>query len=294
MAERVARHFFALGFHFLDDGVNARSFGDEDVHAIVEIHNGVEAFRFLRDIDFDFGNVNAVNIVFFRVNADFGNEFVRVEAAAVFARGRGGEPAAVAPHDFVHDEHARVRGVFRNDVFEENRALFSRRPSAERLADRVNVVVDRFRQADDGEVVVVLFEECREVGSRRVRVVSADGVEDLNAVFNELVCSHFLRVFAFFDEAALHAVLDVGQLNTGIPDGATAVEEERKGFFADFRRNFDAVPEEETFVTAAIANDFDFRINFRIAHDEPADSGGKAGREPACCEDCNFFQFHNV
>ena len=108
-------------------------------------------------------------------------------------------------------------------------------PRAEALADRIDVVVDRLGQADDGEGVFVFQEERREIRRGGVGVVAADGVEHIHAVLDELVRGDFLRIIAFLDEAAFHAVLDVGELHTAVADGAAAVVVEDVGLLADRR-----------------------------------------------------------
>ena len=103
------------------------------------------------------------------------------------ARGRGGEPAAVPPHHLVDQKRARARGRLVDDVLEKDRALFGGGHRAHRLADRHDVVVDRFRQPDDGQRVAVVAEIFREVGGGGDGVVAADRVEDGDAVGGELL-----------------------------------------------------------------------------------------------------------
>src|SRR5688500_7973869 len=131
-----------------------------------------------------------------------GNKLFGSDEFFVSSGSGGGEPAAVAPHHFVDDEHARIRAVFGDDVAEIARTLLGGGPGAEGLADGIDVVVDRLRKTDDSEAVVVLREKCGEIGGGGVGVVSADGVENVDAVFHELVGGDLLRVLAFFHETA--------------------------------------------------------------------------------------------
>ena len=153
---------------------------------------------------------------------DGGQPFGAVEQLAVFQRGGGGEPAAVASHDFVDDQHARVGVVFGDDVLEVASALFGGGPGAQRLLDRVHVVVDGLGQTDDREPVVVCGQKGGEIGGGGVGVVPADGMEHVDAILDQLVGGDFLRVLAFLDQAALHAVLDVGEFDPAVADGRAA------------------------------------------------------------------------
>ena len=91
--------------------------------------------------------------------------------------------------------------------------MISGRPSAKALRDRHDVVVDGLRKSDHGQSVIVCRKECCEVCSGGIRIVAADGVQDVDAVLHELLRCHSLRVLALVDEAALHAVLDVRELD---------------------------------------------------------------------------------
>ena len=95
---------------------------------------------------------------------ELGHELRALEHLAVALRRLVGEPAAVAAHDLVDREGARVRAVLLDDVHEELRALLGRRPGAERLLDRVDVVVDRLGKTHDNKRIVVGGEVRREVG----------------------------------------------------------------------------------------------------------------------------------
>ena len=146
-----------------------------------------------------------------------------LQALAVGPGGGGGQPAAVAAHDLVDQQHARAGALLVDDVLVEHGALLGRRPGAQRLADRDHVVVDRLRQADHGELVAVLGEVGGEGGRHRVGVVAADGVEDRDAVAGQLLGRDLERVLPLLDQAALHAVGDVGQLDAAVAERRAAV-----------------------------------------------------------------------
>ena len=47
---------------------------------------------------------------------------------------------------------------------------------------------------------------------------TADGVQNVHAIFHQLVSGDFLRIFAVFDETAFDAVLDVGEFDAAVAD----------------------------------------------------------------------------
>src|SRR5690606_9864901 len=96
-------------------------------------------------------------------------------------------------------------------------------PGAEGLTDRVDVVVDRLGQPDDGEIVAVRLQVGGQIRGGGVGVVAADGVQDGHAVGRQLAGRHLEGGFAFLDEPALHAVLHVGELDAAVLDRAAAV-----------------------------------------------------------------------
>ena len=155
--ECVAGNFFAVGFHFSNDCLYARTFGDEDVYAVVFVHNLLEARGFLFDVQFHFGNVDCVDVAARLCETESVGEFALREQLAVFRRRCRSQPAAVAPHYFVDNEHTRICAVFGDYVAEEFCALFGCRPCAEALADRVDVVVDGLGKPDYGEFVIVIL-----------------------------------------------------------------------------------------------------------------------------------------
>ena len=75
---------------------------------------------------------------------------------------------------------------------------------------------------DDGQLVAVGVQVGREVGGGAVGVVAADRVQDVDAVAGELLGRDVQGVLALLDQAALDAVLDVGELDPAVADRAAA------------------------------------------------------------------------
>ena len=155
-----------------------------------------------------------------------------------------------------------------HDILEELRTLLGGGPRAERLTDREDVVVDRLRQADHAHRVALLLKEGGEVGGRRVRVVAADGVQNLHLVLDQLVRRDALRVLPILDEAALDAILHVGQLHTRVADRRAAVELESPGRGADLRRHRDRVAHEKALIAVDVADDLGRRVLVGVLSDQ--------------------------
>ena len=222
VTERVARNFLSVGLHLFDDRFNARAFGNEDIDGIKFVQNSPQALSLGGYVDFHLGNEHAVNFKTIAIQSDFRQPFRVSEQFVVFKSGRRREPAAVAPHHFVDDEHARIGIVLIHHIAEEKSALFGGSPSAKRLLDRVNVVVDGLGQADDRQTVIVLGQKRRQIGCSRVGIVATNGVKNIHSVFDQLVRRDLLRVLAFLDQAALDAVFYIGEFDPAVADGRTA------------------------------------------------------------------------
>jgi len=292
-ASSFARNGFAGGFHFLDDGFNAGAFGDEDVHVVDLVHHLLQAGGFGGKIDFHFRHEHRMDILAILREADLGEEIQFRQTFTINLGGVGGQPAAVAAHHFVDDQHARVGAVLGDHVFKIFSALFGGRPGAKALADREDVVVDGFRQTDHDQAVVIFGEEGREVGRGGIGVVAADGVKYVDAVLDELVGRDFQRVLSRLNEAALFTVLDVGQLDAAVADRAAAVLVENGRIFADLIGDGDGLALQQAFVAADIGDDFGLGGNFGVALDQASNSGGEARGQSAGGEQGNFFNGHD-
>jgi len=167
--------------------------------------------------------------------------------------------------------------VLCDHVGKEAGPLLGCRPGAERLADRVDVVVDGLRKPDHREAVLVLRQERRQVRGRGIRVVAADRVQDVDAVLDELVGRDLLGILVLLDEAPLHAVLHIGELHPAVADRAASVAIQDRRLGAHLRGHPVAVPEEQALVAAAVGDDLDIGRDLRVALDEPAYGGAQAG-----------------
>ena len=151
VAERVLFDVFAARKHLRHDLLDRRAFAHEDADAILFVHLLLETLGLGRDVELHLRHVNGVDVEVRSREVEVFDESERRKPLAVHLGGVSGEPAAVAAHHLVHEEHARVGALLVDDVLEEDRALLGGRPGAERLADGIDVVVDRLRQPHHGE-----------------------------------------------------------------------------------------------------------------------------------------------
>ena len=206
------------------------------------------------------------------IQAQLGQPFGAIQQLAVFLSGGGGEPAATAAHHFMNNQHARVGVIFGNHVPKVTCALLRRCPGAQRLLDRKDVVINGFGQTDHGEAVVVVGQKRGKIGGCGIGVVAADSMKYIDAIFNQLIGRYFLRVLTFLHQAAFNAVFNVGQFNAAVADQRTAETVQQSGFFTDSRGDGIKIAQQQTFIAATIADDFNGRIDFSITLDQAADS----------------------
>ena len=117
------------------------------------------------------------------------------------------------------EQHPRSGVVFTDDVLCETRCLLGRRPGAKRLAHRDDVVVDGLGQPNHCQRVAVPGQECGKVGRGGIGVVAADGVQDVDAVGSQPVSRGLQGVNALGNQAALHQVGCIGELDARVSDG---------------------------------------------------------------------------
>ena len=211
--------------------------------------------------------------------ADGGNPFLGLQPVVVLKRTSSGQPTAVTTHDFMDDQHTGVGAVLTDDVLCILGDLFSGGPCTQGLADRHNVVVDRLGQADDRQVVVMLFEVGSKICSRGVGVVATDGVQNVNAILTELLSSLFKRIFAFGDKATLDEVLRVGQLDARVTNRGATEAVKDSSMLTSFFVNDNEVAGQQTVVAVLVRDDLDRRIDFVVALNEATNSGRKTRSE---------------
>ena len=291
MAESVAGNDLAALLHLLDDVGDAGTLGYEDVDAVKLVHDLVEALGFGLEIDAGLGNVNGVDVLTAEREIESGEELRAAQHLTVVLSRLVGKPTAVAAHNLVNRESARIGAVLLNDIHEELRALFGGRPGAEGLLNRIYVIVDRLGKTDDDKRIVVGREISREIGSRRVGIVTADGVEDVNAVLDELIGRDLERIFAFLYETALDAVLDVRKFNAAVADRGAAVTGEDESVLADLFGDRNRLALEKTHITVDVTDHFDVGVLLVVFVDKKTDRRAEARSETARGEERNLLYF---
>ena len=130
VTEGIARDFFAACFHFLNDGINASAFTEEQMHAIVLCHAVIQAIHLGIEIECHFWQPHGIHIPATLAEEHFGIEIPAVDEFPVGLRGRCSQPTATAAHDFVNHELAHAGGILVRDIRVEESALIGRRPRA--------------------------------------------------------------------------------------------------------------------------------------------------------------------
>ena len=189
------------------------------------------------------------------------------------------------------DEHARIRGVFGNDVLEEDRALFRRRPRAERLLDRINVVIDGLRKPDDDQRIIVRRKISRKIGRRGVRVVTADSMKNINPILDKLIGRNLKRILTFLDKPALDAILNIRELHTAVTDRRTAMLGEHKRVLTYLGRNRNRITLQKTHISIDIADHFDIRRLLVVLVNQEPNRTGETRSETARGKKRNLLHF---
>ena len=169
------------------------------------------------------------------------------------------------------DERTGRGAALLDDVPEILCALFGGRVGSKGLLDRIDIVIDGLRKADHDKLVVVLREIGREVGGRRVGIVSADRVKHVNTILDELIRSDLERILALLDKTALDAILHVRELHAAVADRAAAMLRELESVLADLGGDRNGLSLEKPHVTIKVSNQFNVRSLLRIFVDQEAD-----------------------
>ena len=121
---------------------------------------------------------------------------------------------------------------------------------------------------------------------------AANGVQHVNPVLHQLVGGHLLGVFAFLDQTALDAILDIGELDAAVADGAAAMLGQIQRVFADFRGDLNALALQQPLISVDVTDDFDFRSNPGVFVNQESDCGTKTRGQTAGSKNANFFHAH--
>ena len=292
MAEGVTLDLATGGLDLRDDLGDAGALGQEDVDVALLVHDRLEARGLGVQVDLHLGQEDGVDVPTLLRQADRGHPLLGLQPVVVALRTGGGQPTAVAAHDLVDDEHARVGAVLADDVLGVLGDLFSGGPCTQGLADRHNVVVDRLGQAHDGQVVVVLLQVGGQIGGGRVGVVATDGVQDVDAVGAQLLGGLLQRILILGHEATLDQVLLVRQLDAGVTDRGAAEAVQDGGVLARFLVHQHVVAGKQAVVAVLVSDDLNRGINFVVALDESTDGGGQARGEATCGQQGNTTDRH--
>src|SRR5207245_1444675 len=103
--------------------IEAGTLADKQVDVALPVHQGAEALGLGLHVEGELRDIDGVDAVALLGEADAGDPLLGGQAGLVGAGGGGGEPAAVATHDLVDDEHARAGAEFGDDIGEETSAL---------------------------------------------------------------------------------------------------------------------------------------------------------------------------
>ena len=215
-----------------------------------------------------------------------------VEQLVVAASGLCRQVATVTSHALMNNEHAGVRAVFADHIKCETCTLVRRGPCAQRLTDRNNVIIDGLRKANHGEFVVVLVQVSCKICCGRICVVTADGVQNINAILAQLLGSKCKRVDAFFNQASVDKVLCIGQLDARVTDGRTTKLAKNTCVTASFFVNDNIVAGQKAVVAVLVKDDFYLGSNLGVALDEITNSSRKTGGKATSGQESNTTNRH--
>mmetsp|Transcript_24869 Transcript_24869/g.48594 ORF Transcript_24869/g.48594 Transcript_24869/m.48594 type:complete len:315 (-) Transcript_24869:41-985(-) len=288
MAESVPGELLSCFFLLLDDQVRGRSFANEHVHVANLIHDRAEASAFALETDGHLGDVHGVHVAFERGDTHLVEHVGLLQALAVNLRGGHGEPSAMATHNLVDNEHARVGSGFVNDRLEEHGTLFSGGISTQRLQNWVDIVIHGLGESENLQSDATLLQVEGQPCSCRVGIISTDGVKDGDAVLHKPVASDVLRNLAFLHKLSLHAILDVLELHTAVSNGGSSIVLEKVSVAAHLPVDLETVPDQETLVPVTIAEDFDVWVNLRVTFNQSSHSRRETWCQTPRSEDANL------
>mmetsp|Transcript_13404 Transcript_13404/g.25358 ORF Transcript_13404/g.25358 Transcript_13404/m.25358 type:complete len:245 (+) Transcript_13404:1815-2549(+) len=224
MTKCITWQFLTSGFHLFDNVVNSSSLADEDVHNAKGSHYLFESGCLSLNVDWDLRDEDRMHVKLFHMEVQVRDAGQSLEVITIHPGSGSSEVATTASHHFMNDQHAWVGALLIHHIGKEFGTFFGCCVSTKSLLDWVYIIVDGFWEANDCEVVVVLLEECRQICSCCVGIISTDCVQHVYTILHKLVGSYLLRILALFRQSPLHAILHIGELDTAVANGASTVQ----------------------------------------------------------------------
>ena len=117
-------------------------------------------------------------------------------------------------------------------------------------------------------------------------------MQDIDAILAQLLGSESKRIDAFFNEAARHKVLRVGQLDARVTDRRTAELTQNRCVTTSFFINDNVVAGEQAMVAILVKNDLNFGSDLSVALNEITNSGRKTRGKATSGQEGNTTNRH--
>lgn len=212
----ITRDLLARLLELRHNILDARTLAHEDIDTALFIHHLLEAGTLALDIDGELRDPNGMDVARLGCGGEGRHKGLLLEGLAVVLGSGGGQVSAVASHNLMKNEHARVGGTLGHYILKEDGTLLSGSVGTKGLVDGKDVIVNGLGHADDGDLSAVLLKEVLgQLSGLGVGIITANGVDDVHFVLKELLRRNLEGRFAFLAQTALDAVGDVGQLRQG-------------------------------------------------------------------------------
>ena len=213
MAKGIAGDLLPVLLHLGNNVLDAGSLGKEDVDAALLVHDLLETGTLALNVDGKLRDPNGMDIAGLGTGGEGRHKGLLLQSLAVVLGGGGGQVTTVTSHDLMEDQHAGIGGTLRHNILKEEGTLLSGRVGAKGLVDGKDVVVDGLGHADDDDRAAVLLEQILgQLGGLGVGVVTADGVDDIDLILEELLGGNLKGRLALLAQTALDAIGHVGEL----------------------------------------------------------------------------------
>mmetsp|Transcript_1894 Transcript_1894/g.4180 ORF Transcript_1894/g.4180 Transcript_1894/m.4180 type:complete len:259 (-) Transcript_1894:207-983(-) len=257
MSKSITGNFLSLGLHLSNDVFHSSTLTEEDIDTTMIIHNLLQTFTFLSNVNVHLRNPNSVNVTRSRGSSESrSNKLGSLNGISVLPRCGSSEVSRVTSHNLMNNEHTRVGRTFTHDVFKEDGSLFSGSISSKSLNDGNNIVINGLWHTNDDNLSSVLFKNVLgQLGSLGVGIVSSNGVNDIDVVFDELLSSNFERSLSFLHESTGHAIFHVGELDTRVSNRTPTQLMKTSTIIINIRRNHGRISSENSLVPIKVHAD---------------------------------------